>query len=209
MAVTDGDVVRVSVNISLPDLVIAQNIFYWQLDDPDSDNPGNAAVTSNLGTKLTSMYGEIEPNLPDSVTILDAAVDRVEWETDHWEVKENVGVDTLAIVGDDAVNDMAPHGCAGVITAHTSRPQTRGRKFFAGLLEGQFVDSDIGGTLLTALTDLGIEWLIPEALAVTAELIPVILGQSGVSAGLIYPILGLTVNSIIGYQRRRKPGVGS
>lgn len=209
MAVTDGDVIRCAVNIALPDLVIAQNIWYWQLEDSVPNNPTNAQVVTSVDNELTALYEDIEAVMTDGATVLDADIDRVEWEIDHWENKENVGIATLAIVGNDAVNDMAPHGCAVVVTANTPRPQTRARKFFPGIVESAFLDSDLGGTILTALTQLGIEWLSGRLVTGSAELVPVVLGQSGASAGLVYPLVSAIVNGLVGYQRRRKPGVGS
>jgi len=208
VAIVDGDLLRVSVNIALPDLVVAQNVYYWQLSDPSADEPSHAQIVSALDTKLTAMYEDISPGMADTTTVLDADVDKIEWDTDHWENTENVGIATIAEVGGNE-DDMAPHGVAGVVTANTDRPQTRARKFFPGFVDQMFTDSDAVTNLVSWLTQLTLEWLTDRDVIGNAVLVPVVAGQSGASAGLIYPLVSAVVNAIAGYQRRRKPGVGS
>ena len=208
MAVVDGDLIRVNVWVSLPDLVVAQNVYYWELSDPSADEPTNAEIVTAVDGKLTNMYQDIDDGMVDEATVLDADIDRVEWETDHWENKENVGLATLAVTGTNTA-DMAPHGVAGVVTMDTPRPQTRARKFFAGLGEDMFTDSDLVTNMLSWLTALIVEWLLDMPVTGNAVLVPSVAGQAGASAGIVYPLIAGAVNALAGYQRRRKPGVGS
>ena len=208
MPLADGDVLRVAVNISLPDNVVAQNVFYYEVNDPTPDNPSDSQVLTAIDSELTALYTDIEDAMTDDVTVLDADVEKIEWETDHWETKDNIGIVTLAIVG-DSTGEMVPHGVAATVTANTSRPQTRARKFFPGFSEAFVSESDWTGSAITWLTNAAAEWISNRGITGAAELIPIVVGMSGDSAGLIYPLLGVVINSIAGYQRRRKPGVGS
>lgn len=208
MAVVDEDLIRGIVNIALPDLVIAQNIYYWQLDDPAADNPSDNQIVSACDVKLTAMYEDLEAYLCTTVTVMDVEVEKIEWDGTKWETVDNLGLATLGVVGDEAT-DMLPHGVAGVVTADTLRPQTRARKFIPGIAEDALTDSDLGGSVLAAFANYIIEWLTAALVTGTAYLEPAVVGQSGPSAGLPYLLIAAGINSIAGYQRRRKPGVGS
>lgn len=208
MTVQDGDVIRVTLNATMPDLVVAQNVYYWQLDDPVPDSPTNDQIRAAIDAKLTAMIGDIQSIVVNDVEFTNAEIDRVEWETDHWETKENLPTAVISTVGTETT-DMIPSGCAAVLTADTSRPQTRGRKFLPGFYEAGATDNDWIASVQTALTAFAVEWALNRLVTGSAELVPAVLGMSGASAGLIYPIAAIIVNSLVGYQRRRKPGVGS
>lgn len=208
MAINDGDVLRASVNISLPDNVIAQNVFYWRLYDPTPNNPSDSQIKTALGLQLVDIYSTVEASIVDDVTILDADIDVIEWAEDHWENVENLGIYTLAIAGDDTGN-MAPHGVSAVVTANTIRPQTRGRKFIPGIGEEFFDESDATATLTTRLTNFLTQWMADQSVTGASYLVPVVVGMVGASAGGWYDLISGVVNTIAGYQRRRKPGVGS
>lgn len=208
MTVTDGDILKVVVSWECPAFVIAQNVFYWQLNDPTPDNPTNAQIITALDTELTAMYGDLQTALSTEYEVEDFKTDRVEWVVDKWETVENLGLNDLSIVGSNA-NDAVPHGVAAVITATTTRPQTRARKFLPGFGENLFEDSTLSGTILVALAAFITEWLNDRTVVGSAEIVPVVLGMVGASEGNIYPLLAAAANAISGYQRRRKPGVGS
>lgn len=208
MAVSDGDVLKVVLDISQPSAVVGQNVFYWQLDDPTPDNPSNAQIMTALDTKLTAMIGDIQTATADDYTYGDFIASKIEWITDKWVTVEDLGTGAVNVTG-SSVNDSAPHGIAGTITAYTSRPQTRARKFLPGFSKLEYTDSTLSGTLLVALAAYVVEWLTNQAIVGSAELAPAVVGQSGPSAGLIYLLLSAAANGIAGYQRRRKPGVGS
>lgn len=208
MTVVDGDLLRVTLSCTLPDLVVAQNVYYWQLYDPTPDNPTNAQISSAVDTKLTAMTNDFIQTIVDDAEFTNAEIDRIEWETDHWETKENLPTAVISLQGTET-SQPGPNGVGPVLTATTERPQTRGRKFLPGLYETGATDNDLIGSVITALIAMGVEWATNAAVTGSAELVPAIAGQSGPSAGLIYPIVSIIVNTLLGYQRRRKPGVGS
>lgn len=208
MTVSDGELVKVVVTHECPDTVIAQNVFYYQLDDSGSSNPSNDQISTALDTEFTALWNTIEAYVTPEYNCAEIKIDKIEWISDVWETVENIGVETIGVVGGAAQNAV-PHGCAGVITANTTRPQTRARKFIAGLGEGTMDDSTLLSATLTALAAFVTEWLSGRGVVGGAVLEPVVVGFSGPSAGLTYILISAAANAIAGYQRRRKPGVGS
>ena len=208
MAVNDGDILKVVQTIEGPDLVICQNVYYWQLSDPTPDNPSNAQIITALDTRLDDMYSRWDDAMTAAYEASDFTVERIAWDGSLWETVENVGAGDINLVGQAAVGVGAPHGVAATITAQTSRPQTRARKFLPGLAEGNITDSTLNGTILGYIAQFIVSWLTDQLVVGSAELIPVVVGQSGPSAGLVYLLLSAAANGISGYQRRRKPGVG-
>lgn len=205
-----GDIYKVVVSIDLPSLVIAQNVYAWELSDPTPDSPTNTNVMNALDGKLTAMYNDIAAQVADDVLVDVFDADKVEWNAvdKYWETVESLGQQPLAVAGTN-VDDAAPHGCAGVVTADTSWPKTRARKFFPGIAEGAFTDSILDGATLTALSALIVEWLADIIVVGNADLIPVVLAVSGSQEGTALRLLAAAAGAIVGYQRRRKPGVGS
>lgn len=208
MAVTDGDIVKAVVTLTGPTQGIAQNVYYWRLDDPTPDNPSNSQILSAVDTRLDDMYAKIDDAMDTDYDVDDFVLSRIEWNVDHWETVENLGESTLAIAG-IYVGDAVPHGVAGIVTAQTLRPQTRARKFLYGLAEAEIADSTWSGAVLGWIAQFIVSWLTDQVVVGSAELIPVVVGQSGPSAGLVYALISAGASALAGYQRRRKPGVGA
>lgn len=207
MAVNDGDVLKVVITFDCPNLVVAQNVHYYRLDDPAPDNPSNAQILTALDTQLTTIAQQLDDHQAQDYSWAEFTAERVEWNVDHWETVENIGTAVLGVTGLNA-SDASPHGVALVITAQTSRPQTRARKFIPGIVETVWTDSTATGTLLGGAANYVSQWLLDISVVGAAELIPVVVGQSGPSAGLVYALVVGVISAVAGYQRRRKPGVG-
>lgn len=207
MAVNDGDILKVVQSITCPTLVHAQNVYYWRLDDPTPDNPSTAQILAAIDTRLDDMYQKVNNEMSNAYEADNFTVERIEWNVDVWETVENVGTGNIAIVGDQP-GDAAPHGCACVVTAQTSRPKTRARKFLPGVIEVDFEDSTLNGTVLGVLAQFVISWLTAQSVVGSAELVPVVASQSGPTAGTIFALISAVTPAIVGYMRTRKPGVG-
>ena len=208
MAIEDGDILKVVSTIECPAAVVAQNVWYYQLSDPNAEDPTDAQIIGNLEDEISAMYNDILAHMNNEYQIEDILVSKIEWIDDKWTTTEDVGVGDISLTGGSAF-DAAPHGVAATITGYTSRPQSRGRKFFTGIPEDKLTDSTLTGDLITALTALGVEYLSDVLFGTNMSMGSVIVSQSGPAAGTIFPLLLIAVNAIAGYQRRRKPGVGS
>lgn len=210
MAPLDGDIYKVVTSITMPSLVIAQNVYYWRLDDSVPNNPTNIQIVAAIDAKITDMYTDIASQMSDEVDVGDTEVDKVEWNAvdEYWETVESLG-STVTTVNGTNVDDAMPHGVALTVTADTSWPKTRARKFYPGIAEGAAEDSVWDGATLTAIALLIAEWLQDKTVAGSAVLVPVVASVAGAKAGLALALLQAGASAVAGYQRRRKPGVGS
>lgn len=207
MAVSDGDVIKVVQEITMPDAQIGANVFYWQMDDPTPDNPSTAQILTALVTRLQALYGAVDQDISTAYSFTTFTAERIEWDGTKWETVENLG-EGLTDEDGENVTGALPHGCAGVLTASTSRPQTRARKFIPGIYQSGATGSTWVAGVLTSLGNFGTAWLTDQAVVGSAVLTPVVVSVAGPTAGAIFALVTATVAGISGYQRRRKPGVG-
>jgi hypothetical protein len=204
----NGDIFKATVTISLPSLVEAQNVFYWELRDENLGTWEDSWILDRIPGALDDFYTELLSRIANDVEIMDVNIDKVEWQTDKWVVVDTLGTVDLSLNGSNAT-DATPHGVAATLTCETDQPKSRGRKFIPGIAENDFTDSTASGALLTALTAALAVWLSDIGLSGVAVLVPGIVSVGLVGAGNFYEFTAGIVNSIAGYQRRRKPGVGS
>ena len=207
MPLNDGDVVKVVQEIEMPGNQIGANVFYWELDDPTPDNPSTAQVLTALLTRLQAIYGTVDQNLSTDYEFPVFSAEKIEWDGTKWETTENLGEGLTAEAGESAT-EATPHGVAAVVTATTSRPQTRARKFIPGFIRNDVVDSNWAAGALTALNAFATSWLTDQAVVGNAYLVPVVVSVAGPTAGTVFALVTGVVAGISGYQRRRKPGVG-
>lgn len=208
MAVTDGDIIKIVQDVVGPSLSVAQNVYWMRLDDPTPNSPSNSQIVSTVEGYLDDMYNEVLPRMSNAYEVADFTVERMEWDGEKWEVVENVGTGDTALTG-GSTDDALPHGCAAVITARTERPQSRGRKFLTGIVEDWASDSTWVATVLTDLADFALEYLSSRGVVGASALEPIIASTGATTGGQIFDLLLAAVPAIVGYQRRRKPGVGS
>lgn len=207
MPLNDGDVCKVVLEILMPETAIGANVFYWQLDDPTPDNPSTAQVLTALVTRLQDMYGAVDQDINLGYSFETFSAERISWDGLKWETVENLGEGLVGEDGESVVRGL-PQGNAGVITAQTTRPQTRARKFIPGFRTDAQDDSVWIAGVLTALGNFATSWLTDQAVIGSAYLVPVVVSVAGPAAGTIFALVTGTVAGISGYQRRRKPGVG-
>lgn len=206
MPVADGEVLRVTVFIDAPDSVIMNNVYHYQLSDPNPDNPTDAQILTALDVEMTAIYEAWDDEMSAEYDVDRLECDKVEWNAvdDIWEVVDNIGSVVLAIPG-LGISDASPHGCSANISFSTSDPKRRGRKFFPGISEDGVDDSTLIGAVQTVLAAMGVAILADRAVTGGANLIAGI----PTTLGTFLPLIVAIVNTISGYQRRRKPGVGT
>jgi hypothetical protein len=153
---------------------------------------------------VEAMYFQLVDRVADVVHASDVKVYEYDPVDEDW---DEVGSNTW----DDFFNgatDMFPHGVAAVVHAKTTDPDVQATKYLAGLTENQALDSDL---IANAVTDLALFcdlWTTARVGAATGgDITP---GVWSVAQGQFRGFLGgYVVNSLLGYQRRRKPGVGA
>lgn len=204
MSIPEGTIIKIAQNYLLPDEQTAVNVFWQEVNN--NAGPGDLDdddVLDAVANWLDQLYAEVVASLADVIVSTICEV---------WTVNEATG--DLTPVGDAAttwdgtsVNDPLPNGVAGICTLKTTETDVTGRKFLAGYHDTAADDNNLIVAALARLVDFAINWA-------TQYIDPndVIL-DPGVYSTVLASFFGATgtivANAIVGYQRRRKPGVGS
>lgn len=202
MTIATNDLVQATMTIALPSGVRANNIFTMRYNGIIDVANGVAATEFVDWAQL--MYSQLSTIVISASGVLSVRV--LTLNTDGT-VKE--------LIADEAVNEfgaggteMLPHGAAAVIRAATTDPRAFARRFIAGINEAQQTSSAWAAGTLTALAAFGVEWMAgPFANAIgglySQGVLNILTGQFRECLGTV------VVSGTVGYQRRRKPGVGS
>lgn len=200
MTVEAGDIVRMTVNTLLPDSVIAQNVFYYLASAGVSETDDN--VTFELNDNAEAAWIALDGLLNVNVEIGDCefSISKDGGATFH-----EIGVRPMTGPNPNHTADMAPHGDAVIVRFGGIGTGRTSRKFIAGVSEDYFSRSTVITTGVTVATNWAV--IMNNDIAVA--------GGTMQFGWLNKNPLGFTihngviiVNAIVGYQRRRKPGVG-
>lgn len=202
MPVDAGTILRVVAELIVPQTTVMQNVFYCKFNDTGPSNE-NQDVVDDARDWCDAIYGELTAQMKS--TIDSGEVKVYQWDT--------VGLDwdelgsAFLTVDFTNVDDMLPHGVAAIITGRTFNPDVSGRKFFGGFCEDQQNVSLIGAAAAIALGLAGVEWLTSFTGVATGSTFHTGVWSVAQSAFRQFVDI-LIVNAVMGYQRRRKPGVG-
>lgn len=200
--IPDNTVLRIVVSILLPDNVLAQNIFYTLFRDTGASADADDVV-SDIVDYVETMYDEVASQINALAASAGIHVYNYDAGDDDWdEVGSTTWVDTFAGGG-----DMLPHGAAAVLHAKTTDPDVQATKFLPGLQEVQSAGSDLIAGAITAYTAFVVDWIQDDVGTATGGDFEMGVWSPKNSAFFHFNNIGI-VNHIIGYQRRRKPGVG-
>jgi len=205
MTVLNDVVLKAVAELAFPDNTLAQLVF-WFLTDfvaNQDDNDVVDAIEQYVDDFLTPIAGWI----PVTVTNEQGDVSEMEWDAVNsvWETTRLVGLFEQAVTF-TSVAELLPFQSAPVIVGNTARPKSRGRKFIPGFTENAQVATElISGALTNLGTSLNV-YLADESISAGNELI---VGVASTVTGTFLPFTDGAVNSLLGTQRRRKPGVGA
>jgi hypothetical protein len=202
MALQANDILKVVVSILLPDSVVAQNIF-WVLFEADGGSVDDDDVLDDLEDWIELMYEHFLSSVGVDVVLDDLkAYVYDSGDDDFDEVGDRTLEDSFVAAG-----DLLPHGVAAVSNADTINPDVTGRKFWCGFVEGVNEDGYlVGDGIIDVAFATGI-WVAPfDGTATGSGFVP---GVYSLTKSIFYPFnLNVANNILLGYQRRRKPGVG-
>lgn len=199
-----GDFLRGVVEMVYDDGSIAQNVFTWRAAfDAAQDF---SVVLPLIAEYIEDMYDLIGPELKSTILWNPFILYRMVWNAllSQWEVGDVVG-EYIITPTTTGTADAFPNQIAPVITAGTDRPKSRGRKFIPGCVETIADGSDLIASAITDFTNFAVEYADKILIATGNNMVPGVL-RTGVQEFL--PFTFALVNSVVGTQRRRKPGVG-
>ena len=202
MAISSGTILKVVASLLMPDSVIAQNVFYSVVADLVTSDD-EADVVDDIITWVEAMYDNIKANIVSGVTTSDVKVYEYDSIDDDW---DEVGSDTWSITMSNG-NDMLPHGVAIVCHAKSLDPDVQATKYIPGFADSLITESDVQGGAVTTTALFCADWVTAFTGAATG-------GDFGPgvwsTVGTVFKLFNgdYSVNGQVGYQRRRKPGVG-
>ena len=202
MAIVNDDVIKVVQAVVLPDTVEALNVFYFVCDFQAEQSEED--VVAECEAWIENIYGAIDGNMSDGAAM--GLMQVYEWVAGAPPEWNKIGEGTPDVTFAD-VTEMLPHGCSALIRAYTTRGKTIGRKYFPAFTENAQEDGSwVSGCLANLATASGL-WGSIGAIDPNNALVP------GVYSATTQFVHELTDEFVIpvhpGYQRRRRPGVGS
>jgi len=206
MTVADNVVLRASARWVDPNGSDVVNVWFFVADfvTPQADQD----VFDAVDQYLENVFVEFESKLIANFDPLDLKVDVVAWDSEKWQVIQNVGFGSWgAGISTVAVADALPPGASALGYLRTGLGKHGGKKFFAGfgtasLTNDGNVDVGTTSTIVLGLTEL----LTPFIISASNELIAVVLDHLD---GTIREIIEIGASAVFAYQRRRRPGTGS
>lgn len=202
MTVTQGTYLKGVVTWALPQLVVAQNVFYWQLKglSPVAD----AFLVAAVQTGLEAMFDNLGADWSNDAALESFILNEWEYDgEDGWHTGRYVGEDTLTD-NFESSTDMLPHAVAATITANTANVKTRSRKSLPGVIDSGANDSILQAPTIAAVVAWTVDWISDMFVDTNEHLEPGVPGLEGIW----YPLLLGFLSGVVGSQRRRKPGIG-
>lgn len=179
------------------------NVFhFWMYTEENNINPVDAEA--GITGYLSRLWNATVNSTPTTTSWQEVDVDYHEpsMSPGEWATWKTI---VLNWNGNDTSHDL-PAGVSAVVTGLTSKKGKRGRKFLPPFGELYSQDQTWTGLALTRLADWAAKWVLGTSTGFAAGWLYPIIVEAGTSIWHI--INGARANTIPGYQRRRKPGVG-
>ena len=204
MAISDGEIVKAVIEFALADGSLVQNVFHFLANFVTDQT--KVDVLAAVEGYIEDFYNAVSTYLADDFTVGDVTVDKIAWNATEelWEVTSNIGTASPTITHTNT-DDPFPNQIAPVLIAHTIRPKSRGRKFLMGFVDTAANGSSLVSGALTALANALAVYLADEVVTTGNVLSP---GVPRTNVNTFLELSTGAVNSVVGTQRRRKPGVG-
>jgi hypothetical protein len=204
MTISNGDVLKVFLELVLADGTIAQNVYH--LRAAFADDQSDAAVSAVVETYLEDIMGDVAAYLSNSFTINPSWLNRVAWDPvgAKWAVDYLVDIFTPSFTHTNT-DDPFPNQIAPVMVGNSYSPTTRGRKFLPGFVETAADGGSLVVAAVTALVAAVADYISPVVVSAGNNLVP---GVPDQDSSTFWTFRDGVANTIVGTQRRRKPGVG-
>ena len=203
MTVPTNAILRIVGRIVMPDSVIAQNVWYLLFDN-DGASADEDDVVDDCADWLDDIFGTILSQLDTELTPSLVQVYIYDSVDDDW---DEVGTSVMTWTPASA-QEMLPHGVAAILHARTVDPDVLATKYIAGLTEPMQDASNWGSGTTANLLLAGLQWVTEHIGSATGSSFQP--GVWSVAQTAFKAFTGtVSVNGDAGYQRRRKPGVGT
>ena len=196
-----GEIIRATINYSVPNASEVQNVFHWILAEATTTD---AQVLDEITRWTEDDWGEDWSELAsDSADLTSVKVDVV---TALGTIVRAIGIGAIGLSGGQA-GGVVSAAVSAYMLLKTDIPKVRGSKYVPGIADVNIQEGSLTASALIDFAFLLIEYgstLNPIGLA---ELIP---GVPSTVLGVFQPFLDTgDLETIPAYQRRRKPSVGS
>ena len=205
MAVESGAKIKAVMEMVMADGSIVQNVYHYRL--AGGGTLTEEEVVDEITDQLELMYAAVSVYIDQNITVNPTVVYEIEWNTEDkkWETLRVLGEKLLQWTP-DGLEDPLPNQCAATVSAATERPKSRGRKFLPGWGDQSVTGGDLNAGSMGALAAYAALYVQTLIVDVAQSLIP------GIPRSAAFAFLDFTaaaINSVIGTQRQRKPGVGA
>lgn len=200
MTISFGDDIRAVVNMLWSGESIYQNVLYY-VAGVGVSGP-EATVIDAIGDHLLTAYNTLNAVVSLNLDGVEVEFYKRNTGTGKWD-----GIGSYDFTGwlPTGAGEFLPEGVAAVIRFFADAVGNQGRKFIAGLLEAGTTGGVWTSTVTTALVNYATE-LVSDVTTSGGDMQP---GWWNLENLDVYEFNGsFAVNTVPGYQRRRKPGVG-
>lgn len=202
MGLSNGDIIRVVIEYSLPNSSQALNVLYFELQEFLGTNAD--CVQDFVDFVTDEWHDQWKDAAAALASIIGVTVDKMNLDGT---VAENVGSSTLDLDG-TLGSEITASAVSGYIMANTAQPKTRGSKYVPGLAESMLTESVWGATAMAKLIALSIIYMLQYTNPNTGnEYNPGVLSRA-TDTFITFNETSET-SDVPAYQRRRKPNVGS
>lgn len=203
MTIPTGTILRVVANLGWTDGEINQNVFNCVISG--AGGPWDEFdVIDDCEDWLDNMYANLTTIVTNAMDGLSTIVYKYDTVGGDW---DEVGTNPFTWNPTGDANQVLPRGVAGLVTAKSTDPDRDARKYLAGFLEAQLIDTLWSAATVVFMAAFGADWVTPFVGAATAaDFTPAVWSVlDSVAKDLVDTII---IPTIPAYQRRRKQGVG-
>lgn len=205
MTIDVGDVIQLVMTWDTPLASVAQNVWHMQMVSGAGADEADilAAVETQLQVAFTDIDGFIADDF-EAVTLEGFVRDVALHQWDGF------GAEVLSSMIGLSTGDYEPHGVAAVCRWFTESLRRQGRIFLPGLVETAIVggvisaspEADLALFMADFMTDISVTGGLLTLCTYNVEPLSALYESASLAIGVA------VINSLPGYQRRRKPGVG-
>jgi hypothetical protein len=201
-----GDVVRVSVRLSMPQGQDHVNVYFFECQGAEAST--DTVFAGDVNDFIDQIYSRWNAGMSNAVTPVDMKIDVVDFVGGVLTITENIGLFPFVASSFNPVNggDVLPPQDAAVVKLLTGQGRVFGRKFIGALCEDQQNSGVPAAALITQagtfITDMLAGWT-------STGTVDFVAGVMSEKFDAFVPFIAGELASAIGNQVRRKLNVGS